>query len=118
MAPEQFVVDLADFIEHLLCPGIGGHTLAGLHDLLRGFEQKRLHLAFGETAVEVEKRAMPGAGGMAAALGLAALKIAFDDGGVQEVRGKGKGAQQMRLALAQGQSGPAVEGLHTTHIYV
>ena len=111
------MIDLADLIEHLLDLGVSGHTLTGLSDLVRGFQQERLHLAFGEAAVEIKERAVLGTAGMAVAIGFATFEEAFDQGGVEHLRSQLKGGQQMRLALAQSQGGGAFERLHPTHIY-
>ena len=96
------MINLADFIEHLLHLGIGGQALTCLIDLVGGLEQERLHLAFGEAAVEIKERAMFGAAGVAVTVGLATFHESLDQGGVQHLRGKLKGAQQAGLALAQG----------------
>ena len=102
------MIDLADFIEPLLHLGVSGHTLAGLVELGCGFEQERLHLAFGEAAVQIIEGAVFGAGGgVAVAVGFAACEETLDEGGVEELWGELKGAQQMRLALAQGEGGSA-----------
>ena len=84
------MVDLADFIEHLLNPGISGQAVARLLDLGWGFEQKRLHPPFGEAAVEIKERAVLGAVRVAAAVGLATLHEALDQGGVEDFRGSSK----------------------------
>jgi hypothetical protein len=92
--------------------------LACLVDLVGGFEQERLHLAFGETAVEIKERAVLGTAGVAAAIGLAALEEPLDQGGVKDPGGQLEGAQEVGLSLAQGQGGSALEHLHLTHIYM
>jgi hypothetical protein len=96
--------------------GISGHTLARLLDLGRGFEEEGLHLAFGKAAVEVKERTVLGSPGVAKAVGFATFHVAFDQGGVQEVGAQFKGAQEMRLALAQGQRRGALERLYLAHI--
>ena len=87
------MIDLADFIKHLLHLGIGGHTLACLVNLVVRFEQERFYLAFGETAVEVKERAVLGAATVAGAMGFAAFEESLDQGGVQQVRAESKGEQ-------------------------
>ena len=112
------MVNLADLIERLLDLGVGGEALPRLVHLVGGFEQKGLHLAFGEAAVEIEKGTVFGAGTVAVAVGLAALHEAFDQGSVQELGWEAKGTQETGLALAQRQGGGAVEGLNLAHIYM
>jgi hypothetical protein len=113
-AAEQFVIDLADLVEHLQHLGISGHAVPGLVDLVGGLQQERLHLALGEAAVEIKERAVLGAAGVAAAVGFAALQESLDQGGVEEVGREFKGVQEMRLALAQGQGGGALERMYPT----
>jgi hypothetical protein len=79
------MIDLADFIEHLLCLGISGHALARLLDLGRGFKQERLYLTFGEAAVEIKERAMLGTAGVALAIGFATLEESLDQRGVEHL---------------------------------
>jgi hypothetical protein len=117
LTAEQFVIDLADFIKGLLDLGIGGQALAGLRDLVGGFEQQRLDLAFTEAAVEVKERAVLGTAGVALTLGLTAAEKTFEQGSVKEMGGQLEGAEQMRLALAQGQGGGAAELASPTHTY-
>jgi hypothetical protein len=45
------------------------------------------------------------------------LHKAFDQGGVEEMRGEMKRAHEVSLALAQGEGGEAVERLNLAHIY-
>jgi len=52
------------------------------------------------------------------ALGPAAGKKSFQEGGVNEVRWQLEGAQEMGFALAQGQGGETADFSRTTHIYV
>ena len=100
MAPEQFVIDLADFVEDLLHLRISGQTLAGLSKLRR-FEQERLHLALGEAAVQIEEGPVFSAGSrVALAVGLATFEVSLDEGRVKDLRRESEGAQQMSLALA------------------
>jgi len=56
--------------------------VARLLDLVRGFEQERLHVAFGKAPVEIKERAVLGPAAMAVAVGFAALEQALDQGGV------------------------------------
>jgi len=93
------VIDLADLVEQPLHLGISGHTLTCLVDLVWGFKQQRLHLALGEAAVEIKEGAVLGAAGVAVAIGFATLEESLDQGGVQEVGGQFKGAQELGLAL-------------------
>jgi hypothetical protein len=114
---EQFVIDLADFIEDRLRVGVGGQALAGLLDLLLGFEQERLELSFGKAAVEIKEGAVFGALGMAVAVGFAAGQEAFEQGGTKEVGRGFEGTEEMSFALAQSQSGGTLEGALPTHTY-
>jgi hypothetical protein len=91
-AAEQFVIDLADFVEHLLHLGISGHTLTCLVDLVRGFKQERLHLAFGEAAAEIKEWAVLRTAGVAVAIGFATFEESLDQGGVQYLGREFKGA--------------------------
>jgi hypothetical protein len=84
-AAEQFVIDLADLVEHLKHLGISGHAEPGLVDLVGGFKQERLHLAFGEATVQIIEGAVLGTASMAMAIGFAALEESLDQGGVEEV---------------------------------
>jgi hypothetical protein len=111
------VVDLAEVIECFLDLRVSGEALARLLDLLWGFEQERLHLPFGEAAVEIKEGAVLGAVSMAMALGFATLHIPLDQGSVEDFCGELKGAQQAGLALAQSQGGSAGEILNPTHMY-
>ncbi len=111
------MVNLADLVEPFLDLGVSGQALARLLDLVRSFEQERLHLAFGKAAVEVKERTVLGAAGVAMAVGLATFHEALDQGGVEEVRWEFKGAQEVGLALAQGEGGEAGERLYLAHIY-
>ena len=112
------MIELTDFIEQLLRLGISGNTLTGLVDLVRGFKQERLHLAFGEAAVEIKERAVLGTAGVAVAIGFATFKESLDQRSMQDVGRELKGAQQMGLALAQRQSGRPRKRLYPTHIYM
>ena len=112
------MIDLADLIQRLQHARISGQTLTRLLDLLRGLQQQRLHLAFGEAAVEVKKGAVLGAAAVAVTVGFAAFEEPLDQRGVQELGRESKRAQQMRLALAQGQGGRAGQRLYPTHIYM
>ena len=112
------MIDLADLIEHLLDLGIGGHTLPGLSNLAGRLQQERLHLAFGEAAVEIKEGAVFGTAGVAVTIGFATFEKALDQGGVEHLRSQFKGGQQMRLALAQGQRRGAFERLYPTHTYM
>jgi hypothetical protein len=87
------VIDLANLIEHLLHLGVGGQALTGLINLVGGLQEERLHLAFGKATIEVKERAVLGAAHlMAVAVGLATFHISLDQGGVEEVGRKLKGA--------------------------
>jgi hypothetical protein len=95
------VVDLADFIESLLYLGVSRHTLAGIVDLGRRLEQERLHLPFGEAAIEIIKGAVFGGWvSVAVTVGLATFHIPLDQGSVEDFRGQFKGAQEAGLTLA------------------
>ncbi len=111
------MVNLADLVEALLDLRVSGETLARLLELVGSFEQERLHLAFGKAAVEVKEGAVLGARGVAVAVGLATFHEALDQGGVEEVRWEFKGAQEVGLALAQGEGGEAGERLYLAHNY-
>jgi len=91
-ATEQFVVDLADFIQPLLHLGVSGDTLAGLVDLAGGLKQQRLHPALSKATVEIKEGAVLGAIGVAAAVGFAAPEVALDEGAMEQLGGKMKGA--------------------------
>ena len=110
------MIDLADFIEHSLDLGIGVHTLTCLVDLVRGLKQERLHLAFGKAAVEIKERAVLGTAGVAVAIGFATFEESLDQGGVQDLGGEFKRAQETGLALAQRQGGRPLERVYPTHI--
>jgi hypothetical protein len=109
---------LTDFIEHLLDLAIGSHTLTCPVNMVWRFKQERLHPALGKAAVEIKERAVLWAAGMAVAFGFATFKESLDQRGVQKVWSEVKGAQKMSLALAQGQSGGALERLYLTHLYM
>lgn len=94
------MIDLTDLIQHQQHLSLGRHTETCLMDLVCGLEQQRLHLPFGEAAVEIIKGAVPGAAAMAVAIGFAAFEQSLHEGGVQEMGREFKGAQQMSLALA------------------
>ncbi len=111
------MIDLTDLIQHLQQLRISGHTSACLVDLVWGLKQQRLHLPFGEAAVEIKKGAVLGAAGVAVAVGLATFEEPLDKRGVQDMGRKFKGAQQMCLALAQCQGGRASQRLYPTHTY-
>jgi hypothetical protein len=102
------MIDLTDLIKHQLRLGISGHALPGLVNLGLGLKQERLHPPFGEATIEIKERS--------SALGLAAFEKSLNQGGVQEFGRKLKRAQQMSLALAQGQGGSPLEGMYPTHI--
>jgi hypothetical protein len=112
------VVNLADFIEALLHLGVSRQALAGLVDLGGRLEQERLHLPFGEAAIEIIKGAvLTGWVRVAVAVGLATLHEALDQGRVEDLPRQFKGAQEAGLALAQSQGGSVSEVLYPTHIY-
>jgi hypothetical protein len=112
------VVNLADFIESLLHLGVSRHTLAGLVDLGRRLEQERLHLAFGEAAIEIIEGAVFGVWvSVAVTVGLATLHETLDQGRVEDLRRELEGTQEMNLAVAQSECGGAFEWLYPTHIY-
>jgi hypothetical protein len=115
---EQFVIDLADFIQELLRLGISGDAEPGLIDLRLGFEQEGLELAFGKAAVEIEEGTVFGAAGVAQTMGFATFEEAFKQRGVQEVGRWFEGAQEVSLAPAQGQGGGGLEDALPTHIYM
>ena len=112
------MVDLTDLIEPLLDLRVSGQAVARLVDLVRSFEQERLHLPFGKAAVEIKERAVLGAGGVAVAVGLATFHITLDQGSVEDFLGELEGAQEATLALAQSQSGNAREWLYLAHVYL
>ena len=91
--------------------------LAGLGDLGVGFEQQAAHAALGQAALEVEEGAVLLAL-MAGTLGASASQEPFQERGVDEVRGQREGAQEVGLALAQGQGGEALPFALTTRIYL
>jgi hypothetical protein len=107
---EQFVIDLTYLIKQLLRLGKGIDALARLVNLVLRFKQERLHLPFGEAAIEIKEGAMLGAIRMATTTGFATFEIALNHGGVENFGGKLEGAQQMSFALAQNQSGLALKG--------
>jgi hypothetical protein len=109
-------MDLADFIQDLLDLGISVEALAGLLDLILGFEQEGLHLAFGKAAVEVEEGAVLGTACMAVAIGFAAFEKAFEQGSMEKMGGEVKRAHEMGFALAKGEGGSAAERAYPTHI--
>lgn len=98
--------------------GISLQALAGLVDLVLGFEQKRLEATFGKAAVEIEEGAMFGAFGVAVTIGFAAFEGALKQGSTEEMRCELKGAQEMGFALAKGQGGSAAEMEFPTYIYM
>jgi hypothetical protein len=94
------VIDLTEPIQHLQGLGVSGHPVTRLLDFVWGFEQQRLHLPFGEAAVEIKEGAVLGAAMATVAIGLAILEESLDQRSMQEVGREFKGAQQMSLALA------------------
>ena len=94
------MIDLTDLIQRLQHPRISGHTLTRLVDLVRGFQQQRLDLAFGEAPVEIKEGAVPAAAAVAVAIGFATFEEPLDQGSVQDLGREFKRAQQMSLALA------------------
>jgi hypothetical protein len=76
-----------------------------------------LELALGEAPIEIEEGAVAGAAGATGTGGFAALEETLDQGGMEEVRGEGKGTEQIGFALAKGQGGFGVEREYPTHIY-
>mgnify|MGYP000274547790 CR=1 FL=1 len=112
------MVDLADFIESLLHLGVSRHTLAGLVELGRRLEQERLHLPFGEAAIEIIKGAVLGGWvAVAVTVGLATLHEALDQGRMEDFGRKLERTQEMSLAVTQSECGGAFERLYPTHIY-
>ena len=109
------MIDLTDLIQHLHHLPISGHTLTCLVDLVWGLEQQRLHLPFGEAAVEIKEGAVLGAATVTVAVGFATFEKSLDQRSMQEMGREFKGTQQMSLAMAQGQGGRAFERLHPTH---
>jgi len=97
---EQLVIELADFIQNLLGLSVSLQGLAGLIELLGRFEQERLELPLGKGTVEVKERAMPGAAGMAVAIGLATLEQTLEQGSVKQMGWEIKGTEEMGFALA------------------
>jgi hypothetical protein len=91
-ATEQFVVDWAEFIQPLLPLGVSGDTLTGWVNLAGGLKQQRLPPAFSKATVEIKEGAVLGAPGVAAAVGFAALEVALDEGALEQLGGKMKGA--------------------------
>ena len=76
-----------------------------------------MNLPFGKAAVEIEEGAVLGATRVAVAVGFAAFKQAFQEGGVEEVRQRFEGTEQMGFAVAQSQGGGTFERECPTHIY-
>jgi hypothetical protein len=58
-----------------------------------------------------------GAGGVAAAVGLAAFEEPFDQRGMKEWGRGFERVQELGFALAQGQRGSVAEGEYLAHIY-
>jgi hypothetical protein len=83
---------------------IGLHALASLKDLGVLFEQEGAHLPLGQAAAQVEKGAMLLAL-FAVAIGAAAFEESLQEGGVKGVGWERQSAQEMSLALTQGQGG-------------
>jgi len=75
-----------------------------------------LHPALGKAAVEIEKRAVLGAGAVAAAVRLAAGQKPLQQGGMEQMGRQGEGADQECFSLAQGEGGKAAEIDDPTHI--
>lgn len=89
-------------------------TATGLEDLGFSFEQDGAHLPFGEATAQVKEGTMLLA--LAAmAVWTAAFEETLQEGGMDQIRGQLEGLEQVRLALAQGQGGKAVE-FCLTHI--
>jgi hypothetical protein len=105
---------LVEGFEHL---AVGLDRLAGLGDLSVGFEQQAAHATFGEAAVKVEEGAVFVAL-MAGALRASAGQEPFQQGSVNKVWRQFKGPQEVSFALAQSQSGEALDLALTTHIYL
>jgi hypothetical protein len=102
---------LVEACEELL---VGLDTVTGLEDLVWLFEQQGSHLPFGQTAAQIEERAVWVAGS-AVTSGPAASEEALQKGGVKGIVGKGEGAQEMGFAPTQGEGGEVLEVV-LTHI--
>jgi len=84
-------------------------ALASALLLFGSLEQKLFHLSDGQTLREIKKRAVLFSL-MAAAIGLAALAVTFDEGSAHQIGVNGDLTEQGGLALAQRQSGTASGG--------
>ena len=93
-----------------------GDALAGALLLLGTFKQEFLYVAGGQTLGQIVKWSvlLPL---VTMAVGLAALAIAFNERGAQEVRMNGDLTDDGGLALAQGQSGFAAGREYPSHKY-
>jgi len=95
---------------------VGGHALARLVDLVRGFKQEGLELSLGERAIEIKERAVFRSLGMARALFLAALEKALQQRGVEHVGREGERARKPGFALAQREGGRAAKVVYPAHL--
>jgi hypothetical protein len=93
---------------------VGPHALAGLQDLGLLLKQEGAHVPFGQAAAEIEKGAVF-LSFSAVTIEAATFEKALQKGGVNRVLREGERAQEMSLALAQGESGEALE-FRLTHI--
>jgi hypothetical protein len=101
-------------VQGLECFVVSLDAAAGLEDLGFSFKQDGAHLSFGQTAAQVKEGAMlfPLA---AMAVSTATFEETLQEGGTDQVRGQLEGLEEVGLALAQSQSGKALE-FSLTHI--
>jgi hypothetical protein len=116
VAPEQFPVDLREFFEQFIKLIKMGDALAGALLLFGTFKQEFLDLTGRQALGQIVKWSvlLPV---VTTAIGLAALAIAFNEGGAHEVRVDGDLMDDGGFALAQGQSGSAAGREYPSHKY-
>ena len=75
---------MAQFVQEGQHLGVGRHPQPGLSQLLGGFQEQGLDPPWAKAAVQVKKRAVFGAGGVAAAVGLATFDEPFNQRGMEQ----------------------------------
>jgi hypothetical protein len=113
-AAKQFPVNPGELVEVFQELLVGRHALASLQDLSVLFEEEGAHLPLRQAAAQVEKGAVFFTL-LAVAIGAAAFEESLQERGVKGVGWESQRAQEMGLALAQGEGGEAFE-VCLTHI--
>jgi hypothetical protein len=105
---QQFPINPGDLVQGLQKLLVSLDPVAGLEDLGLAFEQEGSHLAFRQTAAQIKEGAMLWT--LAAmAIRAATLEEAFQKGSMNEVGRQFERLEQADFALAQSQSGEALE---------